>query len=64
MVFKTPNSFSPIEALRIKNDQRAIFASSVIVGVTASYADNAAAIAGGLSAGTIYRTGDNLKIVH
>jgi hypothetical protein len=42
----------------------ATFSSSVSIGVTASYADNAAAIAGGLSAGTIYRTGDNLKIVH
>jgi hypothetical protein len=42
----------------------ATFASSVNVGTTASYADNAAAIAGGLSSGTIYRTGDNLKIVH
>lgn len=28
------------------------------------YADNAAAIAGGLTAGAIYRTGDLLKIVH
>jgi hypothetical protein len=32
-------------------------------GVT-EYADNAAALAGGLVAGNIYRTGDNLKIVH
>ncbi|MCD4697712.1 MAG: hypothetical protein K8S16_15920, partial [Bacteroidales bacterium] len=28
------------------------------------YADNAAAIAGGLSAGDFYRTGDLLKVVH
>jgi hypothetical protein len=28
------------------------------------YADNAAALAGGLGAGNLYRTGDNLKIVH
>jgi hypothetical protein len=28
------------------------------------YADNAAAIAGGLLAGQVYRTGDVLKIVH
>ena len=28
------------------------------------YADNAAAIAAGLSVGSIYRTGDALKIVH
>lgn len=31
---------------------------------TPSYADNAAAIAGGLVAGDIYRTGENLKIVY
>jgi hypothetical protein len=30
----------------------------------AEYTDNAAAIAGGLAVGDIYRTGDNLKIVH
>jgi len=34
------------------------------VGTTPEYADNAAAITGGLSVGTIYRTGDILKIVH
>jgi hypothetical protein len=28
------------------------------------YADNAAAIAGGLSVGQVYRTGDFLKVVH
>jgi len=28
------------------------------------YADNAAAVAGGLTVGQIYRTGDALKIVH
>jgi len=32
--------------------------------VVAEYADNAAAITGGLSVGTHYRTGDLLKIVH
>ncbi|MFH1428403.1 MAG: hypothetical protein ABIH39_01545, partial [Candidatus Margulisiibacteriota bacterium] len=30
----------------------------------AEYADNAAAIAGGLTAGAFYRTGDLLKVVH
>jgi hypothetical protein len=34
-----------------------------INGIT-EYADNAAAITGGLSAGHVYRTGDALKIVH
>jgi hypothetical protein len=51
-------------SLTLNSDNSATFASSVNVGVTASYADNAAAISGGLSVGTIYRTGDNLKIVH
>jgi hypothetical protein len=36
----------------------------VLVAGVPEYADNAAAITGGLSAGTIYRTGDALKIVH
>lgn len=36
----------------------------VILNNVPEYADNAAALAGGLAVGTIYRTGDNLKIVH
>lgn len=32
--------------------------------VTTNYADNAAALAGGLVAGDTYRTGDDLKVVH
>jgi hypothetical protein len=28
------------------------------------YADNAAALAGGLTVGQVYRTGDFLKVVH
>ena len=31
---------------------------------TPEYADNTAALAANLSVGSIYRTGDNLKIVH
>ena len=38
-------------------------AANVQVGV-AVYADNAAAIAGGVEIGGVYRTGDLLKIVH
>jgi hypothetical protein len=38
-------------------------ASFTISGVT-EYADNAAAITGGLNIGQVYRTGDLLKIVH
>lgn len=37
---------------------------SLNVGITGDYADNAAAIAAGLTVGTLYRTGDLLKIVH
>ncbi|MDH1603981.1 MULTISPECIES: hypothetical protein [Empedobacter] len=41
------------------------FAGGIKVqGGVPEYADNAAAIAGGLEAGTIYRTGDIMKIVH
>lgn len=32
--------------------------------IVSEYADNAAAILGGLTIGRIYRTGDMLKIVH
>jgi hypothetical protein len=38
--------------------------SGDILIVATDYADNAAAIAGGLTAGKLYRTGDNLKVVH
>lgn len=53
------------------NGTIALSVNGVLAGVagdislgTAQYADNAAAITGGLAAGTIYRTGDLLKIVH
>lgn len=36
----------------------------VILHYVAEYTDNAAAVSGGLAVGTIYRTGDDLKIVH
>ena len=52
--FSSPNTFTG--ALSIT--------SSLSIGVTNSYVDNAAAISGGLSIGKIYRTGDILKIVH
>jgi hypothetical protein len=39
--------------------------SSLTVNLTVSeYVDNAAAVAAGLSVGDVYRTGDDLKIVH
>lgn len=37
---------------------------NVILAAIQEFADNAAAIVGGLAVGTIYRTGDALKIVH
>ena len=39
-------------------------APAIVIADTPEYADNAAALLGGLTAGQIYRTGDNLKIVH
>jgi len=39
-------------------------APAIVIASTPSYADNAAALAGGLVVGQIYRTGDILKIVH
>ena len=39
-------------------------APAIVIADTPEYADNAAALSGGLTAGQIYRTGDNLKIVH
>ena len=39
-------------------------APAIVVANVPQYADNAAALLGGLVAGQIYRTGDDLKIVH
>ena len=39
-------------------------ATSIVISDVPVYADNAAAVTGGLSVGQLYRTGDNLKIVH
>lgn len=36
----------------------------ILLGSVNEFADNAAALLGGLGAGMVYRTGDNLKIVH
>lgn len=38
--------------------------NSTLTFLIQEFADNAAAITGGLSVGQIYRTGDNLKVVH
>jgi len=39
-------------------------APAIVIANVPQYADNAAALLGGLTAGQIYRTGDNLKIVY
>ena len=60
-----PNStynFTPAELLALF--QANFNASTIVIANTPEYADNAAAILGGLTVGKIYRTGDALKIVH
>jgi hypothetical protein len=39
-------------------------ATAIVIANVPEYADNAAALLAGLTAGKLYRTGDNLKIVH
>ena len=39
-------------------------ATAIVIANVPVYADNAAAVTAGLAVGQIYRTGDNLKIVH
>ena len=39
-------------------------ATAIVIGNVPEYADNAAALLSGLTAGKLYRTGDYLKIVH
>lgn len=38
--------------------------NGIVVGTVQQFTDNAAAVTGGLAVGTLYRTGDTLKIVH
>ena len=47
-----------------RNDDNVTFAGNLKVQGVSEYADNAAAIAAGLTTGQLYRTGDLLKIVH
>jgi hypothetical protein len=49
---------SATERIRVKNT------GVVKISAISEYADNATALAGGLVAGDLYRTGDDLKIVH
>ena len=39
-------------------------APAIVIAAMPVYADNAAALLAGLEVGQLYRTGDNLKIVH
>jgi hypothetical protein len=55
-------NFTPAELLELF--QANFNAPAIVIADTPVYADNAAAILGGLVAGQIYRTGDYLKIVH
>ncbi len=55
-------NFTPAELLALFEAN--FNAPAIVIADTPEYADNAAALLGGLTAGQIYRTGDNLKIVH
>jgi hypothetical protein len=55
-------NFTPAELLALY--QANFNAATIVIANTPVYADNAAALLGGLVVGQIYRTGDNLKIVH
>jgi hypothetical protein len=56
--FKTLYNNSLSTKLTIKGN------GQVVLAIVQEYADNAAAVAAGLEVGTIYRTGDAMKIVH
>jgi len=55
-------NFTPAELLALFEAN--FNAPAIVIADTPQYADNAAALVGGLVAGQIYRTGDALKIVH
>jgi len=55
-------NFTPAELLALFEAN--FNAPAMVVADTPEYADNAAALLGGLIVGQIYRTGDYLKIVH
>ena len=58
----TTYNFTPAELLALFEAN--FNAPAIVIADTPQYADNAAALVGGLVAGQIYRTGDVLKIVH
>ncbi len=53
---------------RVRNIEKEICCiingDKTLIFIVQEFADNATAITGGLSIGQIYRTGDDLKIVH
>lgn len=53
-----------IEQNVVVANQKVFINSLLNISVVPVFADNAAALSGGLVAGAIYRTGDNLKVVH
>lgn len=55
-------NFTPAELLELYEAN--FNAPAIVIASTPVYADNAAALLGGLVTGQIYRTGDYLKIVH
>tara|TARA_B110000503_G_scaffold104826_1_gene156432 strand:+ start:957 stop:1220 length:264 start_codon:yes stop_codon:yes gene_type:complete len=55
-------NFTPAELLALYEAN--FNAPAIVIANTPVYADNAAALLGGLVIGQIYRTGDYLKIVH
>ena len=55
-------NFTP--ALLLTLFQANFSATAIVIASVPVYADNAAAVAAGLSVGELYRTGDALKIVH
>jgi hypothetical protein len=55
-------NFTPADLLTLFEAN--FYAPGIVIASTPEYADNAAALLGGLTVGQIYRTGDVLKIVH
>ena len=55
-------NFTPAELLALF--QANFNAAAIVIANVPVYADNAAAVLAGLAVGELYRTGDDLKIVH
>ncbi len=55
-------NFTPAELLELF--QQNFNAAAIVIADVPVYADNAEAVTAGLAVGQLYRTGDNLKIVH